>query len=401
MSIRNVSENQLPSLSWPLMENNITLEDRDAVIEFLKTDPILTQSKNVKAFEEEWSAWLGVKYSVFLNSGASANLLTMTVLKYLYGTGEVVVPPLTWVSDIASVIQCGFKPVFADINPRTLCMDDAEIIKKLTPDTKAVFMTYVQGFNGLTENLLGELKKRNIPLIEDVCESHGATFHGKKLGSLGLISNFSYYFAHHMSTIEGGMVCTNDDNIYQVLRMGRSHGMVREATDPELKKEFIVKHPDLNPDFIFALPAFNMRNTEIGAVFGRNQLKRLDANNKKRNRNFKLFLEKLDPHRYFTDFDLEGSSNYAFNLVLRKPDPAFCGRVMETLKNSGVEFRRGSAGGGNQLRQPYLKPLLPEGFYKGFPKVDHIHFFGFYIGNYPDLQSDKVLKLCEILNAIQ
>ena len=304
MSIRNVSESQLPSLSWPLMENNITREDRDAVIEFLKTDPILTQSKNVKAFEEEWSTWLGVKYSVFLNSGASANLLTMTVLKYLYGTGEVIVPPLTWVSDIASVIQCGFKPVFADINPRTLCMDDAEIIKKLTPDTKAVFMTYVQGFNGLTENLLAELKKRNIPLIEDVCESHGATFQGRKLGSFGLISNFSYYFAHHMSTIEGGMVCTNDEKIYQVLRMGRSHGMVREATDADLKNDFVKNHPDLNPDFIFALPAFNMRNTEIGAVFGRNQLKRLDANNKKRNRNFKLFLEKLDPHRYFTDFAL-------------------------------------------------------------------------------------------------
>ncbi len=387
-------------LDWPLMENNITLSDREAVIEFLKTDPILTQSKNVRAFEEEWSSWLGVKHSVFLNSGASANLLTMTALKYLYGTGEIIVPPLTWISDIASVLQCGFKPVFADINPRTLCMDETEIIKKLTPDTKAVFMTYVQGFNGLTDSLLAELKKRNIPLIEDVCESHGATFQGKKLGSFGLISNFSYYFAHHMSTIEGGMVCTNDEKIYQVLRMGRSHGMVREATDAGLKTDFIQKHPDLNPDFIFALPAFNMRNTEIGGVFGRNQLKRLDANNEKRNRNFKLFLENLDPERYYTDFDLEGSSNYAFNLVLRKPDLAFCGRVMDTLRQAGVEFRRGSAGGGNQLRQPYLKPLLPENFYKGFPAVDHIHFFGFYIGNYPDLKSEKILKLCEILNAI-
>ena len=106
-------------LNWPLMENNIPREDLDRVIEFLKTDPILTQSKNVKEFEKEWSEWLGVKYSVFLNSGSSANILTMSAMKYLYGIGEIILPPLTWVSDISSVIFAGFRPVFVDINPRT------------------------------------------------------------------------------------------------------------------------------------------------------------------------------------------------------------------------------------------------------------------------------------------
>ena len=388
------------NLNWPLMENNITHEDLNVLIKFLKEEPILTQSKNVKAFEEEWSKWLGVKYSVFVNSGASANYLTMLALKIMHGTGEIIVPTLTWVSDIASVIQCGFKPVFVDINPNTLCMDDNLVIKKINNNTKAVFLTHAQGFNGLTDKLLSELNRNNIILIEDVCESHGATFHGKKLGNFGLISNFSYYYAHHMSTIEGGMVCTNDEHLYQILRMGRSHGMVREATDENMKQEYKTKYPDLNPDFIFAFPAYNMRNTEIGAVLGRNQLKRLNENNIKRNKNFKLFLDNLDSKKYKTDFNLEGSSNYAFNLVLKTADQDFCEKVMAKLKEANVEFRRGSSGGGNQTRQPYLEGIIEKGEYKKYPQAEHIHFYGFYIGNFPDLQQEKIFKLCELLNEI-
>ena len=143
-----------------------------------------------------------------------------------------------------------------------------------------------------------------------------------------------------------------------------------------------------------------MRNTEIGAVFGRNQLKRLDANNEKRRANFKCFLDNLDSNKYQTDFDLEGSCNYAFNLVIKKPDFDFCKRVMEKLKEVGVEFRRGSAGGGNQLRQPYLQGVVEKDEHKNYPVVEHIHFFGFYIGNYPGLENEKILNLCKILNEI-
>ena len=208
-------------MKFPLMRNNILREDLDAVIEHLKQDdPILTHGANVRAFEAEWSQWLGVKYSVFINSGASSNLLTMAVLKIRHPEGgEVIVPPLTWVSDIASVLQNGFTPVFADIDPRTLSMDTDEILAKITAKTRAVFLTHVQGFDGLKDKLLAELKKRNIPLIEDVCESHGAAHAGRKLGSFGWISNFSFYYAHHMSTIEGGMVCTDDAEVYQQVRM--------------------------------------------------------------------------------------------------------------------------------------------------------------------------------------
>lgn len=389
------------NLDWPLMKNNITREDLDAVIEFLRSDdPILTQSHNVREFEREWSEWLGITHSVFINSGASANLLTMTALRETSGPGEVIVPTLTWVSDIAATLQCGFKPVFVDIDPRTLGMNPAEVLRKLTPQTKAIFLTHVLGYNALTRELLDELRARNVPLVEDVCESYGATFDGRKLGTHGLIADFSFYYAHHMSTIEGGMISTDDTNLYEAARMLRSHGMVREARSDEVKRRYQERHPDLNPDFIFAFPGFNVRSTEINAVIGRSQLKRLDRNNRIRSENIALFLSQLDPRRYRTDFCTEGSCNYAFTLILKHPDDDLCERVIAALHVCGVEFRRGTAGGGNQLRQPYLKRIVGEHEYKNYPNVEHVHFYGFYIGNYPDLEKSKIAELCAILNSL-
>lgn len=387
---------------YPLMRNNILREDLDAVIEHLKQDdPILTNGPQCLAFEQEWSQWLGVKYSVFVNSGASANLLSMALLKLRHPEGgEVIVPPLTWISDVASVLQNGFTPVFADIDPRTLGMAPQQILAKVTERTRAVFLTHVQGFDALTDELLAELERRGIPLIEDVCESHGATHGGRRLGSLGWMSNFSFYYAHHMSTIEGGMVCTNDAEVYQQIRMLRSHGMVRESNDAEYREEWKRAHPELNPDFIFAYPAYNVRNNELGAILGRSQLRRLDANVQRRTQNLQRFLGQIDGRRYQTDFKLEGSSNYAFNLIMKAADPDYMQRLMATMRETGIEFRRGSAGGGNQLRQPYLRGIVPDGHHREFPHTEHVHFYGFYIGNFPDLLDDEIDAICRILNAV-
>ncbi|HUZ97231.1 MAG TPA: DegT/DnrJ/EryC1/StrS family aminotransferase, partial [Edaphobacter sp.] len=273
-------------------------------------------------------------------------------------------------------------------------------IAKLTPRTKAVFLTHVLGYNALDQRLLDELRQRNVPLIEDVCESYGATFCGAKLGTFGMISNFSFYYAHHMSTIEGGMISTNDRYLYEILRMLRSHGMVRESTSEELRGSYRARCPDLNPDFIFAFPGYNVRPTELGAVIGRSQLRRLDQNNQRRSENLRLFLENLDPAKYRTDFETAGSCNYAFTLILKHPDPVLCENVMKSLRHHGVEFRRGTSGGGNQLRQPYLKKVVGETEFAKFPNVDHVHFYGFYIGNYPELEKSKILDLCSILNAL-
>ncbi len=389
-----------PNLNLPLMKNNITRTDLDVVIAYLsQDDPPLTHSKQTIAFEREWSEWLGVKYSVFVNSGASANLLTMAAIKEILGPGEVVVPPLTWVSDIAAVLQNGFTPVFVDINRRTLGMDTAQVLARLNPNTRAVFITHILGYNAITQQLLDELERRNIPLIEDVCESHGATFNGRKLGTFGLMSNFSFYYAHHMSTIEGGVVCTNDRTLYETVRMLRSHGMVREAASDEIRNSYITNHPDLNPDFIFAFPAYNVRPTEIGAVIGCSQLKKLDENNKMRRYNLDLFLSRINPSKYQTDFAAEGSCNYAFTLVLNEPDTVLRDRIEQALRRHGVEFRRGLSGGGNQLRQPYLRKIMGNEFER-YPNVNHVHFFGWYIGNYPGLEEEKIEALCQLLNQL-
>lgn len=385
------------------MRNNIHRKDLDEIIKYLKKDdPILTNGKKVREFEQKWSKWLGVKYSVFVNSGSSANLLSMAILKMKFPEGgEVIVPPLTWVSDISSVIQNGFTPVFIDIDPQTLAMDSKKIISKVNKKTRCIFLTHVQGFDGLTDSLIREMKNRNIPIIEDVCESHGATHNNKKLGNFGWISNFSFYYAHHMSTIEGGMICTNDKNVYQKARLFRSHGMVRESNDKRFRNDYLNSNPELNPDFIFAFPAYNVRNTEIGAIMGLSQLKRLDMNIKKRTENFLYFLSKINPKIYFTNFKLKGSSNYAFNLVLNNPDNNFIEKLMKKMNHYGIEFRRGSAGGGNQLRQPYLKKIVPKHYYKKFPEVEHIHFYGFYIGNFPDIKKREIDKICSILNSVE
>ncbi len=385
---------------FPLMKNNILREDLDKVIRYLQTDdPILTQSKNVIEFEEKWSKWLGVKYSVFTNSGSSANLLSLALLKIEFPEGgEVIVPPLTWVSDISSVIQNGFTPVFADIDLDTLSLNTDQIIKAVSDKTRAVFLTHAQGFNGLTDKLIDFLKSKNIHLIEDVCESHGASHNNLKVGTFGWLSNFSFYYAHHMTTIEGGMISTNNEEVYQNARMLRSHGLVREINNRELRQKKIDNHLDLNPEFIFQMPAYNVRNNEIGGILGISQLQRLDEDIKKRTNNLIYFLDKINDNRFQNNFKIKGSSNYAFNLILKEPDQEYMSKLMLTLNDNGVEFRLGSAGGGNQLRQPYLKGLFPEKFYLKFPNTEHIHFYGFYMGNYPSLHKDDIDRLCNIIN---
>tara|TARA_A100001037_G_C14655101_1_gene416297 strand:- start:5 stop:556 length:552 start_codon:yes stop_codon:yes gene_type:complete len=183
--------------------------------------------------------------------------------------------------------------------------------------------------------------------------------------------------------------------------MLRSHGMVREISDQQLKEQYKENNPELNPDFIFAFPAYNARNTEIGGILGCQQLKRLDWIVEQRTQNQNRFLDQIDAKKYRTDFKTEGSSNYAFNLVQRNPDKKFADRLMESMRAAGIEFRRGSAGGGNQLRQPYLRGIIPDGYHEQFPEVEHIHFFGYYIGNFPDLKGEEIDEICETLNSVE
>tara|TARA_Y100000592_G_scaffold73504_1_gene114500 strand:+ start:16273 stop:17475 length:1203 start_codon:yes stop_codon:yes gene_type:complete len=392
----------LNKLELPLMSDNIDRNDINSIIEFLSQDPIprLTNGEKVKEFESQWSEWLGVKHSVFVNSGASANEITMLALKYMFPEGgEIIVPPLTWISDINSVLFAGFDLKCVDVEFNNLSFDLEKLENAITKDTRAIFITHVLGINGLSKKLLDICEKHSILLIEDVCESHGATFNNTKLGSIGFASNFSFYFAHHMSTIEGGMISTNDDKFYQICRALRSHGMTRELTDENMKQKYIDDYPDLNPDFIFMGPAHNFRSNEINAVLGLSQIKKLDSNNKIRIKNFEYFIEKLNKEKYYTDFNLDGQCNYAFIIIMKDNDIELRNRIEKEMRDNGIEFRRGLSGGGNQLRQPYFRDKEID--LDDFENIEHIHNFSWYVGNYPSLKKVSIDKLLGVLNEIE
>ncbi len=386
-----------------LMDDNITPYDNRKVINFLKKNPRLTNGRQVELFEKEWSKWLGIKYSIFVNSGSAANLASITYLKTKFKDGEIIVPTITWVSDILSVYFNNFTPVFVDIKKNNLALNEKFIEKAINKKTRAIFLTHVLGLNGLSKKILDLVKKNNIYLIEDVCESHGATFNNKKLGTFGHLSNFSFYYAHHMSTIEGGMVCTNNKKIYETIRTIRGHGLLRESKDQVYKKNTIKKHKNLNKEFLFVNPGFNLRSTEINAVYGLSQIKRLDSNNNKRTKNFLYFLKRLNKEKYFTDFDVTGSSNYAFiilfneeyqNLVFRK-------KFESKLNKYNIEFRRGLSGGGNQTLQPYKNYFKIKSKVIGnLSETNSVHNYSYYIGNYPSLSFSKIDKILNILNII-
>lgn len=387
------------TLTHPLMEDNISRENLDDLIAYLSTDnPRLTNGPKVAEFENAWSSWLGVRGSVMVNSGSSANELTMQIVESLKGRGEVIVPPLTWVSDIASVIKAGLRPVFVDISLDTLGLSEEGITNRLSSATRAVFLTHILGLNALTNGIMRVIEGSEAELIEDCCESHGALYCGEKVGSHGWISNFSFYYAHHISTIEGGAISSNDEEVLEQARLRRSHGMVREASSEEIRNRYKLDNPELNPDFIFAYAAQNVRPTEIQGVLGLSQLQHLDSAIETRRKNFSTFLDALDPDRFYTHFDRVESSNYALIVVLRDADFELRDDIETRMRRAGIEFRRGLSGGGNQLRQPYLADLAKDYRLSDFPNTEHVHHFGWYVGNYPSLTNSQLENLIDVLN---
>ncbi len=385
---------------WPLMSNNILPNDKKVLINFINRSNKFTNGPKVKEFEKKWSKWLGVKYSTFVNSGASANLISTHILKELNKSKkEIILPAFTWSSDVVSVINAGFKPVFVDINYENLALNEEIIKKKINKKTLAIFVTHAMGYIGLSKKLLNLIKNKKIYLLEDVCESHGAKLGAKKAGTFGLMSNFSFYYGHHMTTVEGGMISTNSKEIDRLAKMKRGHGLLRDSQDKNYIKKKIQKNKDLNNDFIFDIEGFNLRNTELAAVLGIEQLKRLDQTIKKRNENHKLYLKLLRGDIFFKNFNLKGSSNYGLHLILKKPKKVLFKKVLNLLDKNSIEYRLGSLG--NQLRQPYLKKFKNSINLKNLKKTEHMHFFSVYFGNNQFLNKNKIIKLCEDLNSLE
>jgi len=384
--------------NWPLINDNVSATDRQVLSDFILSGERLTNGPKVKEFENIWSDWLGTKHSVMVNSGASANYISIAIAKEVMGIGEVIVPPLGWVSDLASIAQLGMKPVIVDIDMKNLAITAENIKNAITPDTKAIVLIHCLGFNGISDEIIKIAKDNNIMLIEDCCESHGATYKGQRIGTFGDISLFSFYFGHHITTVEGGIICTDNEKLYNLAKLFRSHGMTREASS-EVQEYYQTNFPELNPLFTFAVAGFNMRSTEINAVLGIEQMKRLDYNIAKRTENLNTWLLNLDASKFYLDFDVEGSSNFALPLVLKEPSKDQLKAVCDILNEEKVEYRLGTAGGGNQALQPYLK------FYNhkvegDLPNTNYIHHYALYIGNHTELTSSQITNLCSKLNTI-
>ena len=386
---------------WPLINDNITDTDKQALIDFLSQENVrFTQGPKVREFEKQWSKWLGVEHSVMVNSGASANYVMAAIMHHLLGPGEVIVPPVSWVSDVAPLVQMGMTPVFVDVAPQNFAITADQIRGAITPKTKGIILVHALGFNALSDDIIQIADENNLMLIEDCCESHGATFKGKQIGTYGAMSNFSYYFGHHMTSVEGGTVCTDSEELYELAKMFRSHGMIREAS-PELAQWYHQEYPDLNPLFTFAVPGFNVRSTELNAVIGLNQLSRLDTNIESRRQNFELWVSSLDSQKYWTDYQLEGNSSFALPLVLQNKSTQLLNSVCNILSNMSVEYRIGTVGGGSQARQPYLRSGKYDYRIVGDLSVtNHIHEFGLYVGNHPELTKEQITALASALNEL-
>ena len=197
--------------------------------------------------------------------------------------------------------------------------------------------------------------------------------------------------------IEGCMVCTNNKEIHEYAKLFRSHGMTRE-TSSNLQEYYKVRYPELNPLFTFAVPGYNMRNQEFNAVLGLEQLKRLDYNIQKRQENFRVWISCLDPLKYQTDFQEKGSSNFSLPLIIQDSNKELFDDVCSVLDEEAVEYRIGTAGGGNQARQPYLEKY--EYRTHDLTNVNYIHDFGLYIGNHPELDTEEIIKLSDRLNLL-
>lgn len=391
---------------WPLINDNITKTDKQILSNFVLNSNRFTNGPKVKEFENIWSKWLGVNHSVMVNSGASANFISIAVVKELLGKGEVIVPPLGWVSDISSVAQLGMTPVFVDINPDNFNITAENIKKAITPKTKAIVLVHTLGFNGMTDEIIKIAKENNLILIEDCCEAHGATFEeltefgstNKKVGSIGDISLFSFYFGHHITTIEGGMVCVNDPKLLDLVKLFRSHGMTREAS-PELQNNYKNNYPNLNPLFTFAVAGFNMRSSELNAVLGIEQMKRLDNNIKARITNLNIWLKNLNSDKFKINYEVKGNSNFALPLVMNKNFKDKLCDVCSVLEDEKVEYRLGTAGGGNQAQQPYLEKFSHRKIGE-LNNVNYIHSNSLYIGNHTDLTENQIINLCKKLNNV-
>ena len=365
-------------MRWPLMGETITFMDRLKMAHFALTAKKFTFGEKVEQFENAWSKWLGAKHSLYVSSGSTANFLLVAAVKELYGLkngDKVLLPACTWMTNVAPIIQLGLTPVFCDVNLYNFSFDlnEARRLAELH-DIKMVFITHLLGFSADNESL-----KKIFPralFLDDVCESHGCTdLIGNKRGSNSLGASFSFYFGHHMSTVEGGMVSTNNTDLYDLMLMKRSHGMARASTRFD---DYAKAYPDIDKKFLFVTDGYNFRNHEICAVLGLSQLKRLSKMIEIRRKNHELFTQIIDscPTLFYNIKNPATNSSFCLPFICKSAE--IMKAMKEVFDKHGIEYRPVVAG--NLLTQPFLKDYKID-TKRTVTNADTINNQGVYIGN--------------------
>lgn len=383
------------SRRYDLAVNTISAADIEALVRWLLQYPKLTMGDETRHFEKKWSQWLGVKHSVMCNSGASANLLMYAALDATGKSGnrKVVVPATGWPTDIAPAIQFGWQPIMCESDPRTFGLDPAHLEKILERERPAaVVVVHVLGVPADMTRIMALKKKYGFVLLEDACASHGARHQGRLVGAFGEISVFSFYYGHHMSAVEGGILSTNNRELYHALLMLRSHGWLKDLPGREargLMRKY--KFDPFHAPFTFLLPGFNLRPTEISAKIGQIQLPKLAATISCRASNHRVYQQELDGICWFAaglENDLISSISFcavAENSAQRK-------RIVRALDAQHVDTRIFTAG--NLGRHPFWTSRYGK---FSAPIADRLFQGGFFLPNNQSLKDHDIRFICRVV----
>lgn len=382
---------------YHLAENIIDKEDVAALIAWLSGGPRLTKDKLTWELEKQWATWVGTKYAVFCNSGSSALLLAAYALleSNRLKNKKIIVPSVGWVTTVAPFIQFGFEPIMCGADKEDFGLD-LDMLEELVKENKptVVIMVQVLGVPSAMYRLKALQEKYDFILIEDACAALGAEYDGRKVGSFSDLSTFSFYFGHQLSTIEGGMVNTNDEKLYHLLLMLRSHGWGKDLPPAEEAKLMARYGIDsFHKPFTFLVPGFNLRSTDLNAFLGLRMMKKADAVSETRRANHLTYAENLRGLGFQKWHRLSSPASISFGAIAK--DTNHREKIVKVLDEAKVETRLFSAGNLG------LHPFWFERYGKfHHPVSDMVHDRGFFLPNHESLTKEDVLSICEIVNKV-
>ena len=392
----NFQHTDIP-IKYPLAKETITEVEIQNLIGWLKGYPRLTKGELTVEFEKKWAEYIGTKYSVFVNSGSSANLLMIYALKELGRlNGKVIVPSVGWVTTISPLIQFGIEPVMVDADKKTFGINlkqTEELLK--TEEISAIIFVQVLGVPHYKEQLLKLSEKYNVPLLEDSCAALGSSYEdGTMVGQVGVMSTFSFYFGHQFSTIEGGMVNTDDEDIYHMLLMLRSHGWGKDLPKDLYKQKMNDNNVDsFHEPFTFLVPGFNLRSTDLQSYLGLMQVEKADWISERRTRNHLEYGKRLSENFEFQDWGNDNPCSISFGVLAKSKEKRK--EVVSRLVENGIETRIFSAG--NLGLHPFWVNRFGE--FHG-DVADKIHSRGLFLPNYPELEIEDIKFITGVCNGI-